>query len=315
MVALHLPWQVQQARTVEFRTAGAAPGAGIQGRGAIQGQVAADGHAQLARLVGVERGKHQARLRAGQARAQLHHVGVAQVAVHGRQFHHVDLAALAQPFLLEGGAGAALRGRAGRQDQRAGTRLFAGGPGGDLACFRLDRQAHDKHFCRQARFAAVVRVVQGDGWLAYQVAVRHGRDGRARQGAHDDVLLFLCLRKFVQHVAAAVARVDHRHLKAAAVTLICGHEAGTQQFGGRPQGSRAQRQEQADVMDLAVSGRRRRGGRHVERGAGGRLGIDGRQRGAVAVVGGNIGHGHGKGDGLRRRRFRRHGRRQWLRWW
>ena len=314
MVALHLPWQVQQPRAVELGAAGAAPGAGIQGRGAIQGQIAADGHAQLARLVGVKRGEQQARRRGGQARAQLHQFRIAQVAVRGGQVHHLDFAALAQPFLLEGGADAALRGRTGRQDQRAGARLFAGGPGGDLARFRLDRQAHHQQLGRQARLAAVVRVVQGDRWFTYQVAVRHGRHGRARQRTHDDVLFLLCLRKLVQHVAAAVARVDHRHFEAAAVALVCGHEAGAQQFGGRTQGRRAQRQQQADVVNLAVGRRRRRGGRHVEWRAGRRLGGDGCQWRAVAVVRGNIGHGHGKRHRFGRGRLGRHGRRQRRRW-
>jgi len=158
-------------------------------------------------------------------------------------------------------------------------------------------------------------VVQGNRRLEHQVAVRHGRDSRARQRPDDDVLLFLGLPEFVQHVAAAVARVDHRHFKAAAVAFVRGHEAGAQEFGGRAQGRRAQRQQQADVVHIAIGGRRCRGGRHVLRRAGGWLALDGRQRRAMLVIRGNIGHGHGEGDGFRRGRFRRHGRRQWLRRW
>src|SRR5450830_434104 len=133
MVALHLPWQVQQAHAVQVlgRETGAGPR--IQRRGAVDRQAAelfsrrgwrwrrqrvsgaegwigrlgagaaAQGQAQLAGLVGAHGREQQRRHALAQRGAQLHQFRIVEIAVRRTQLNGADLAAQALPLAGKGG--------------------------------------------------------------------------------------------------------------------------------------------------------------------------------------------------------------------
>nr|GEU28319.1 conserved hypothetical protein [Tanacetum cinerariifolium] len=340
MVALHLPGQVEQAYAVEFVGGRIHAAAGVECRRAVQRQRAEGRHrwrgcgrsrgahgqavgraddrlvrlmqqaarqraAQLARLVGAHGREQQARRFLLQARAQLHQVRIAEVAVGRIQFHQARRVAQLLPPRSKSGGDAALPCRTGGEDQGRRARLFGSGPLRHLPRFFLDRQAHGQHLLRQrnrAGRAITFRMVEGDGGLAHQRAGGDGSDGRARQRADDDVRACHGLGVAGQDVLGAVARLDDVDRDVVLVAFPAGHEAGAQRFGGGAQRVRAQRQDQAHAH-----GRVGRSGRLVvgRREAGVVLGAQLRRVGRARGLVGSARDTDGKGFGGRWRRLGR----------
>jgi hypothetical protein len=254
----HQPRQVEQAHAVQFRAGAVHAAARIQGRGAVQRNVAQRRRRQrdfqLARLVRVQRREQHAGRFILQAGAQGDQFRILQVAVDRGQVMVARTKAQALQLRRHGAGNAFLPGRVAGDDQGAGRRILACAPLGHLARLILDRQADGQHLQRDLRIAAQFGMVQRNGWLFDQRAGRDGGDSRARQRANHHIVFFLRADVGRQHLLRRVAGLHQVDFEAAAVALHGRHEAGPQRIGGAAQRLGAQRQQQGDTVRRLAAG-------------------------------------------------------------